>query len=337
MTLKPEDGRVPTYSFPLILACARELGITAEQALEGTGINSEEVNTKLLFVTFRQAFRLVSNLVKLSPRPDIGLYIGQKYLIAAYGNLGYAMMSCSTWSQAIETGIKYHKCSSSLLFMNLVNNPSNDEMTLVTYPPYPVGNLLPFLVEKLYAGCIAVSEALLGQTAYPKRLEFAYPAPSYVDKYEAAFGVPLLFDQPKNQMIYDRKAMSLPLNTANPIYAKMGEELCKNFLAKHFLGDTLSSKVSNILMKNHGRFPNMTVLANHLDISERTLRRKLMEEGTSYQEIVDQVRARIATEYLQESSLSIERISELVGYTEATNFRRAFKKWTGNPPSFYRN
>ena len=78
-------------------------------------------------------------------------------------------------------------------------------------------------------------------------------------------------------------------------------------------------------------------MANSLNIGIRTLRRRLSDEGTSNQNILDGVRSSLAIDYLTTTELSTQEIGELLGFTEATNFRRAFLSWTNRTPKSFRN
>ena len=99
----------------------------------------------------------------------------------------------------------------------------------------------------------------------------------------------------------------------------------------------ISQEIRRILMRNPGRFPSMDLVAEELQISTRSLRRHLADLDTSFQSILDDVRKNLAIQYLRTANLSLEEIAVLVGFNEYNNFRKAFKRWTGNPPSHYRS
>jgi AraC-like DNA-binding protein len=90
------------------------------------------------------------------------------------------------------------------------------------------------------------------------------------------------------------------------------------------------------LLSTPGEFPKLDAIANKLSIGTRTLRRRLKGLGTSYQKILDDVKKELAIEYLQTTTLSVQEISDLLGYSEVTNFRRAFVKWVQLSPYQYR-
>ena len=92
-----------------------------------------------------------------------------------------------------------------------------------------------------------------------------------------------------------------------------------------------------LLRKLEGQYPQMPQIATMLNLSPRTFRRRLDEEGQSFQKLLDQVRAEHATRYLQNTRLPLSTIAYMVSFSDASNFRRAFIKWTGMPPSRVRH
>lgn len=331
------DPVIPSYSFPLMLSVMEELGVSADLILKNTNLKLNEIRTKVLLLSYHQAMIFVSNLVKHSPRPDIGLYIGSRYKVTTFGNLGYAMMSSANWLDALQMATKYHKAASSLLQMESCLIQTGKTLAIRVEPPYPIGDFLPFTVEKLFASLVSVTLALLDQPMYPTSVQFSYQKPSYHKAYGDIYKCPVEFSRDTNIIQFDRELLMQPIPMANPVHARMGEELCIGFMAKHFIGDSLSHKIANMLLQRPGNFPGMEQIANELGMSLRTLRRNLKSQSTSYRAIADDARKKLAIEYLQTSSLNMEEIARLVGFTEATNFRRAFRKWTGKAPSNYRS
>ena len=100
-------------------------------------------------------------------------------------------------------------------------------------------------------------------------------------------------------------------------------------MGNHFASDVLNGDFSSA-------FPSLNVTARLFHLTPRTLHRRLLDEGSSFKEILEQVR-HLAVEYLKAGHLSIEEIAYSLGYTDMANFRRAFKRWEAMPPSRYRD
>jgi len=106
-------------------------------------------------------------------------------------------------------------------------------------------------------------------------------------------------------------------------------KLCAEILRKYIGEEDLTTRIRHFILRVPGEFPDEAAVADALAVSGRTMRRQLSTLGTSYREVLDQVRSDLAQQYLQNSSLKVEQVGELLGYTETTNFRRAFKRWLG--------
>ena len=132
-------------------------------------------------------------------------------------------------------------------------------------------------------------------------------------------------------------ALQQPLSQANALSAKISRKMCEEFMSRQ-QHDNLETtrQVTELLLANPGQLPGMEEVAQRLNVGDRTLRRKLLAENTSFQEVVDQLRQDLSKHYLKRSQLSLDAIAHLVGFTETTNFRRAFKRWEGVPPASYR-
>jgi AraC-like DNA-binding protein len=329
--------RIPTYSFPLMLSIAEELGIGRDTVLDKTNLSLADLERDGTLISFLQALKFLRSLLKQSPRPDIGLLIGSRYQISTYGVLGYAMMSCPTWLDALQLADNYYRAASSLAHLEVVPSDSPGIVTLLARPFYPdLRDIEPFTIEKLFASLVAVSRPLLQKPALPRSVSFAYPNPGYASEYEKTFCCPVRFDAPENRFEWDLELLTQPLLQANKVSAQMGRKLCEEFVSQHQGEESWSRKVSDLLIACPGSPPDMERVANTLNVSSRTLRRNLRLENTTFQAISDQLRHELSKRYLQNSRLNLDEIAHLVGFTETTNFRRAFRRWEGQPPAKYR-
>jgi len=126
---------------------------------------------------------------------------------------------------------------------------------------------------------------------------------------------------------FDRSELAQPLAEADANTARICEESCRKLLNQMKIEVDIVSRICHLLLSTPGEFPQLDTVAQKLSLGARTLRRRLNELGTSYQKILDDVRRELAVEYLQTTNLSVQEISELLGYSEVTNFRRAFMRW----------
>ena len=330
--------RIPTYSFPLMLEVMQEQGVPPESILKNTGLALADLTKENTRVSFLQALKFVRNLLHHGPRADIGLLIGDRYHISTYGVLGYAMMSCANWAEALAMARRFHQTASSLANIELEIDERRHTLTYITTPFYSgLEDIEPFVVEKLFASLIAASRSVLHEPAYPSKVSFTHSKPVYAAAYETYFPCPIEFDARENRFEMDMARLQQPLIAANEVCAAMGRKMCEEHLDQYaHKDDTVRHRVEDLLLSSPRGMPRMEAVAATLHMSSRTLRRLLQAEDTTFQNICEELRHDLSKQYLRGSQLSLDDIAHLVGFTESTNFRRAFKRWQGVPPARYR-
>ena len=178
--------------------------------------------------------------------------------------------------------------------------------------------------------------SLSGEELFPEEIHCAYGDPGYREHYESVFRCPVHFNSSGNRMVLSSKLLALPILQANKFNARMSEKLCEDILRKYIGEEDLTTRIRHIILRVPGEFPDEATVADALAMSGRTMRRQLSVLGTAYRELLDQVLSDLARQYLENSNLSVEQVAHLLGYTETTNFRRAFKRWLGVSPRDYR-
>ena len=139
------------------------------------------------------------------------------------------------------------------------------------------------------------------------------------------------------QWHFDLKWLDVPCPNANPITADMCKSFCERMLGAAELEESeLVKTIRLILLDGTGLFPSAQEMAERLHISKRTLHRRLAGFGLTYQELLDETRRRLADEYLRETTLTIDEIAERIGFSDTSNFRKAYRHWTGISPNEYR-
>jgi AraC-like DNA-binding protein len=135
---------------------------------------------------------------------------------------------------------------------------------------------------------------------------------------------------------YDRAILDERPPLSHPLTAALFQETCEDLIAKARASAGVAGEIYQMLIRKPGHFPGMEEIAQALNMTSRTLRRRLSEEGVSFSEIQADVYRTVSIEYLRTTHLSIDDIGELVGFNDVTNFRKAFKRWTGTTPSAVR-
>ena len=270
-------------------------------------------------LTPRQEIMLLKALLDAGLPPWITLSPRADFSVEDYGVLGYAMMSCATLRQAIGFAMRYYSTAGPLFELSFVEDM--DTAVIQADDVLDLREVLPLVIQGLFSGFPDLLKQLLGRPAPPRAVHLSYPEPDWGDRYRQLFGCEVLFDMPACQYRFDRAMLDLPLIRADTASMQMFEESCRELLRELEGSTTLASRISQILLSSPGELPTTDQMALRLNMGPRTLRRHLAQQGTTYQQILDDVRRRLALDYLQTTDLSTQEIAELLGYSEATNFR----------------
>jgi AraC-like DNA-binding protein len=178
----------------------------------------------------------------------------------------------------------------------------------------------------------------VGRNVRPIGVTFAHPRNSHLLELERFFGCPVEYGSASDQWSFSNETLAVPLITGDPYLLETLQPFCDQAAKERNTAvGTLRSSVENELQKllPHGKANRQTV-AKALGMSERTLSRRLAGEGTTYDELVDQLRRSLAFQYIKTQSISVSQIAWLLGYEGSTSFNHAFVRWTGHSPSVVR-
>jgi len=178
----------------------------------------------------------------------------------------------------------------------------------------------------------------IGESIRLRETHFIHSAPAHRDELKIMFPGSLSFNQPSNSLFFDAQYLDKPL-------IRSTKEL-DSFLANHptdimtIPGEdsSLEAQIERLIVaSSHNQliFPKTEELAEQMNTSALTLYRRLQQEGTSYQKIKDNIRREVAINKLVKEKLSVDQVSEIVGFVEPRSFTRAFKHWTGLTPRSY--
>lgn len=320
------------------------LGITLLRLLEKEGVSGEQLaaNSSLPLSAFQgtgldipigEFETLLALAIDLSGRHDLILRFGQEISVSALGVLGYAFMCCDNISECMEIFLRYQRLLSPEIHVD--EEIEGDHVSIVLQKGFWGKNVGLMDTELLFSGAAAILRSLCGNKAMPLKVFFSHSKPKHVDAYHQVFGRNVVFGAARNRLEMDASFLEKQLVFADPTMKQVYQQQCDQMLALLDNGK-YTSQVQQLLLSKPGYFPNIDNSAEHLCIGVRTLRRRLVAEGTSYKQIVQNVRCQLAEEYLRDSPLSITEIADMLGYGDVANFRRAFISWTNLSPAQYR-
>jgi len=322
-------------SMRLMAELAADHGMPLRASLAGTGLHENQLADSTVVVSGQQELRLIGNLVEyLGEVPALGIEAGKRYHFTAFGSLGFAIVSSPTARSALDVALRYFQLTFAFTRFLVMDTDTETHVTVDDSEiPEP---LRRFIVERDMAALITVQRDLFSSVPALKSLSFRGVAPPYADLYEKFFGVQAVFGAKNNLAVIDRASLQLPLVQANELALNVAEEQCRKLLDARAVRSKLAASVRNRLIARTPLMPSMEMVAADLNMTTRTLRRRLLDEGTTFIELRDEVRLTLAEEFLSGPWLSVEQIAERLGYAEATSFINAFKRWHGCTPHAFR-
>lgn len=320
-----------------LVATLRSEGISANQVLASTGISAAQLSDPGFRVSTRQLLTVLERCAQLSSDPAFALRAGLRLRMNHFGLYGYALLSCPTPREAIQLAMRYRALATPLLGLQAREYSSHLCWSFSDLHGLGERNQLFRLACEIQFGTqLSLHRDVMGPDIHPIEIRAAYPAPTHAGIYETLLGCPVQFDAPLSDISFDAKWLEQPISISHPIPASLIRETCDRLLADLQPTAGTASIVCAMLLERPGRFPDIEWLAHNLGISSRTLRRKLMAENTSYQQLLDSVRHRLAVDFLSTTRINTDDVAAALGFSDAANFRQAFKRWSGRRPSDFR-
>lgn len=319
----------------LTVACLGERGIDAASLLEGSGITEDDLRALQRLINPGQEQQVFANALRLADTPALGLELGQRTRISAYGLLGYALLSAPTLGEALRIGLGYPVLLGTYFHLRLVEEGDLAWLLASGYGEREA--LKPFNTELCLGSLRVICADLLGQPLPVAALELDYPEPpGAAPLYRQAFDRAPRFGRARSGFGFPREWLERPLPLADPVTHREMLEQCRRQNAEFATRRAWLERVREQLAQRLASPPGLEELARAMNCSARSLRRHLAQQQTSYQQLLDDLRFARAKELLQQGELPIYRIAEELGFSETASLRHAFQRWSGQPPSQFR-
>ncbi|MEQ5836603.1 AraC family transcriptional regulator [Marinobacter sp. NFXS9] len=315
-----------------------EEGGKRDAVFAAAGLSADRLAHPDTLLTVAEFVAVCREALQQSDDPALGLAFGQRLKFTTHGSLSQAAISCATIDEALRTLAKYF--SIRFAYIDLTFFVEGREAVIQLTMRHDFDDLYRFNVEAVLAALMDVNQLLFGkQLMYGGSCRLAYPAPepAHRARYAALFGDAAHFGQPANQLRFQADMLGLPMALHNPVARRLAEVECEAELVRLAQHQGVSGRVRSVLESVTSEpLPGLDAVAERLHVSPRTLRRQLKREGTGFQTLLDEVRAVRARWLLTRTSQSVEVIAWQLGYSDPSNFGRAFRKWEHCSPSAYR-
>lgn len=322
-----------------ILQGMRQLGEDVDSVLQRYGMALDKIDPNTRIERARE-LQIYVDLAAILRTPQAGLKLGNNFGFASYGPLVMLLMTCSNAYESFQTGVRFQQLT--YLYGSVHFEPGEGSSALVIKPLPMPEPAFRFRVDGEVAGTFKLlrdMQSALGVNILPERIELPYPSPPPAEArvYEQHFGCAVSFGHSATRIWMRNEHLQMRFPTADPNAHAIYLNLCnQQLLQQQETAETLAARVLIHLELFVQSFPTAADVARSFDLSERSLRRQLADESTSFRTLLGQARLRKAQQLLGQSSLSVEAVSQQLGYAEPAAFIHAFTRWSGCTPAAWR-
>jgi AraC-like DNA-binding protein len=304
--------------------------VRPSQLMAAVGLEERILEDPFLRVPVSTMCALLEQARSMTGEPGLGYYLGLQTRATLYGYLGFAGLSASTVGDALNLAVQFAPIFSTALALDL--RVEGQIASLTFEERADLGSVRDIVLISMIIGLRELGRATTGRDTGGSA-DFAFPQPAYCARF-AHLTLHSRFDQPAHRMRFDVAVLNYPIITGDPVAREIARIQCERELSELDIGSRLADRVLRLLA--HDDASSLEHIASQLELSPRTLRRRLAAEGVSFSSLVNRSRRDEALRLLRSSRLSIEDVARELGYTTASTFVRAFHRWTGQTPMQYR-
>jgi len=317
------------------LAGARAAGLDSRRLLADSGIDPATLDNPDNRIPREQVAEMLRREWDLLG-DESGGYLARPWLRGTFAMMGHACLSCPNLRRALLRSARFVAMVSDDLHMRLVED--GEEARLVIHHENPKGLPNQVFVESLALIWLRFFSWLIDRTILLERILLAFPPAAYNEDYEDMFPCRHYFNQRETCLVFNTRYLQLPLVRDEQQLTEFLARAPECLLAQYKSDHSFTGRIRRMLQQQNG-IENLSLdeVAERLFTSPQTLRRRLRDEGNSWQDIKDSVRRDMAVYQLKKQETPVAEIAERLGFSEPSAFNRAFKKWTGLAPGAYRD
>lgn len=321
---------VHAYYLSTMISLLQEQGVSESQLLRDTGLEPG-TTVQAFSLSASQMDAVCRNAIALSGDARFGLRLGSRINISSEGIFGYALMTSATVGDALKLLLRYSRAILPSIRVDVRQHEGEVDI-VVSATQLPL-DLERFYCEVLFAAIIHSGSLLIGDNTVATRVELIYAEPQDSEPYRRLLGQDIRFNADRCALSLDERNLGIAISTANPVAQEIFRRECDRLSELDGRRGRVGERVQQLLLQAGSEFPTCAQVARQLHMSESTLQRRLAAEGCRYQQLLDEVRFRLANEYLSATTLPVAEIANLLGFSDVTNFRRSFRRWSGARPS----
>jgi len=329
-----QDLGLPAIYLHLLAELLASIGINEKALLVKVGLDPTRLNSLDLRVSQAQANEFVTRAVIESGEPGLGILLARELKLPLHGALGTAVMSSRSLTDVMNLVTRFLTLRAP--YLSVSHRRNEDQALFVITSELDAGALNQFVLDAVLYGFASMGEQLTGATVTGAKILRRGPEPAHFHRFRDAIPLTVEFGAAQDAIVIPTRELDSSIRFSNEQLAAASEAQCEAALNELTRDAGFSSKVRRVIETSHPFPPKLARVAGTLYVSDRTLKRRLQDENISFQTLIDGVRLQRARELLAKTSMNLGQIADTLGYADAANFTRAFKRWTGQSPSRFR-
>lgn len=329
------DPGIPAIYLHTLARLLGEMGLDATALLLAVGLDPNRLNATERRVCRSQANEFITRAMVESGEPGLGVLLARELRLPLHGVLGSAAMSSQTLEEAFELVTRY--LGLRVPGLDIRKQYTGGYVYYQVTCDYASEPLQRFIMDTLLFGWALISTQLAGAPVQGMRILRRGPEPGYLKRLIPPPGIAITYQASGDALVVPASQLGRQIRFSNPELAVTSRAQCESAWRQLSRGSGFSLQVKQIIDSSHPFPARLTRVAGILFVSERTLKRRLHEEHASFQALVDEVRLERSRELLGDSRIKLSQVASRLGYADAANFTRAFKRWTGVSPSEFRS
>lgn len=323
-------------SWTLLIAKGLEsLGLDANDVFRAAGLNPEKLRIPGARFNQTSVIKLWRIAEQASNDPYFGIHISRYWHPTTFHALGYAWLASNSLKDGFRRLVRYSAIVNNRLNVEFQPDRGGYRFSFAStnLPP----GALPVAIDAGLSTVIHMCRVNFGDELNPISMFTTRPRPASITTHETFFNCPITFASETNVLYFAPADIEKRLPTSNAELALKSDQMAMEYLARYQHDDIILKIKSLLINRWPGGRISESEIAGALNMSSRTLHRKLQSEGLNINMLLDETRKELAIHYLENSTLTIGEIAYLLGFSEPANFSRAFRRWTGTTPNAYRS
>ncbi len=316
----------------LLINEAQANGPRPELLLRGSGLEPGDLSSPHLRISYRQYAEVVRRFLAARPALHTGLLLANRINILALGKVALGMLASKNHHEMLDFLVEFQRMAGFAMALSMQRSLPLQQIQVEVAPRFDDPDIEPFLTVFTIAAVNQITRQVLGSNFQAARILLALPRPQDAYEYELALGCRVSFGARTSMLCLPLPPMEIA--AAEPSVVERMRELLHASNAQP--GFEHGAAVMQIIRRCQDSAPPLAQIAAELNISERTLRRKLREEGLTYRGLINEHRRQRTIALLVQSSTPMAEIASQTGYSSPRSLRRAVTRWTGSGPSSVR-